>query len=226
MVNTDIHYHLPIVVFDLDDTLYKERDFVRSAFNAIERHTSIPNVAQAMWETFLLGGNPMDKALSMSSVIPYEISDLLNIYRFHKPVLTLPDDSRSTLGILKEQGIRMFIITDGRSISQRNKIKALGLDEYFPPENIFISEETGNDKTSPESFRTIVRKYPEAREFIYIGDNPAKDFQRPNLMGWRTIMIRDIGGVNIHPQNTVCASLHRASHVIDSISEILPLILK
>ncbi len=34
-MSADIYYHGPVVVFDLDDTLIRERDFCRSGFKAI-----------------------------------------------------------------------------------------------------------------------------------------------------------------------------------------------
>ena len=93
----------------------------------------------------------------------------------------------------------MALVTDGRSNTQRSKIKALKLDKYIPADNIYISEEQNADKTQPDSFQSIVRKYPEAKRFIYIGDNERKDFIMPNLLGWKTIKVvwnQD----NVHPE--------------------------
>lgn len=222
--NADIRYHGPVIVFDLDDTLYKERDFAFSGYAAIETHSRIPGVAERMREAFLKGKNPMDAALEMRDGLPFELSDFLNIYRYHKPDITLPESHRRILDSLSAKGIRMYIVTDGRSITQRNKIKALGLDRYFPPERVFISEETGEEKRAGGSFRTIVRELPEAREFFYVGDNPGKDFEAPNMLGWTTVMLRDKDKVNIHPQTGDFPPLSLPAATIDSLSELLNLI--
>ena len=59
---------------------------------------------------------------------------------------------------MQAMGIPMFIITDGRSFTQRNKIRALGLYDFIPWNNIFISEEMGCEKTNPAAFEEIKRR--------------------------------------------------------------------
>ena len=41
-------------------------------------------------------------------------------------------------------------------------------------------------------------KYPEA-SYVYIGDNPKKDFVGANEVGWNTICLLD-NGENVHKQ--------------------------
>ncbi len=123
--------------------------------------------------------------------------------RAHLPdpdIYSLRKDAAQLLESLRKKGIRMGLITDGRSVTQRRKIESLGLSEYFPPEMILISGETGSGKESPANFEHTVRLLPEASRFIYIGDNPAKDFLNPNLLGWETVCLLDSAGRNIHSQ--------------------------
>ena len=91
----------------------------------------------------------------------------------------------------------MGILTDGRSISQRNKIRALGLESWI--NKIVVSEEFGSAKPDERNFRHFHKVFPQHRSFAYIGDNPAKDFVTPNRLGWSTICLVD-QGKNIHPQ--------------------------
>ena len=93
--------------------------------------------------------------------------------------------------------IDFSIITDGRSISQRNKIKALGL--YDLVKNIIISEETGFEKPHLNNFKILNRIYSN-KKLIYIADNTSKDFLAPNSLNWDTICIKN-NGQNIHPQD-------------------------
>lgn len=222
--NNHISYHGKIVVFDLDDTLYKERDYAISGFKAVASLFS-DNPFSQMKEAFLKGENPMDAALNFSCDSPLpKIETMLSTYRTHTPEISLPADVREMLTTLRDKGIPMGLITDGRSVSQRNKIKALGLEEFFSQEMIFISEETGAEKSSPASFREIVRMWPEASKFYYIGDNPAKDFLIPNLMGWESIQILHNHEINIHSATPDVEEDYRPSHKIFSFNELTNLL--
>lgn len=194
----DLTYRGPVVAFDLDDTLYKERDYVFSAIQAIA-YTLYPGreepVIRKGIRAFLAGENLPD------SIDPNRTEEILNIYRTHFPAISLAEGAADMLSDMQAAGIRMALITDGRSLTQRNKIEALDLLPYFAPEDIFISGETGADKTRPDNFKALMRRYPEASRFIYAGDNPAKDFLWPNRLGFTTVCLLDNKKLNIHPQS-------------------------
>ena len=84
-------------------------------------------------------------------------------------------------------------------MTQRHKVDALGLSAYIDEHDILISEETGYEKPSDKPFRWFMEHYP-SRTYYYIGDNPAKDFEAPNRLGWTTICLLDDGS-NIHRQD-------------------------
>ena len=229
----DLGYQDKVVVFDLDDTLYQEVDYVYSAYKAIdsllsERYSLTPGLCfDALKEAFLCGDNPFDFLAEVlgiqSDKYTIDISELLSLYRYHEPFLKLECQTEETINAFQKRGIKMGIITDGRSKTQRNKIKALSLDKYIAPYNIIKSEEIGFEKTSFEPFRHFVNRYPNASEFIYIGDNPAKDFYNPNLMGWKTIMLID-KGTNIHSQTEESSKIHSPQIKINEITELLEII--
>lgn len=103
-----------------------------------------------------------------------------------------------------QRGIHDFaaalgIISDGRSLQQRNKINALGLPQYFDGRNIIISEVFGHQKPDPAAYRFFMEAYP-AEAYVYVGDNTKKDFLAPNRLGWETVCLLD-DGTNIHPQD-------------------------
>ena len=191
---------MKIVCFDLDDTLYKEIDFVESAYREIAESEKRPDLLPKMmgWQK-----NGKNVFLHFNKAIGKEtsISEYLKLYRSHYPTISLSAGVEVTLNELKHRGITLGLITDGRSISQRNKIKALGLDRWFDSDNIIISEETNFEKTEEPNFRYFIKKYRGA-EFTYVGDNPKKDFIVPNRLGWKTVMLKD-DGRNIHKQETV-----------------------
>jgi len=192
-----------IIVFDLDDTLYHEIDFVFSGFMAVSNfiaekygfQDSLPIMKQA----FEIHSNPFDALAEAMRPTVVDISQLVEIYRLHKPQISLSRASQLTLEYLQGEDAILCMITDGRSITQRNKIEALGLTKFFSEDNILISEEFGAEKTDKSPFEHFMRKYNYAKKFYYIGDNTAKDFFWPNRLHWTTICIED-NGQNIHKQ--------------------------
>ena len=69
------------------------------------------------------------------------------------------------------------LITDGRSLTQRLKIQALGLTDLF--DDILISEAMQSEKPDDKRFVFLQNKYPAAKRFIYIGDNIKKILSHP-----------------------------------------------
>lgn len=191
------------VVFDLDDTLYKEIDFVRSGFRYIVEHlqqdvTASERMYKQMFASFSEGKDAFDIVCTkFGEIIDKKV--LLSWYRFHLPSLNLNKETESLLSQLDAKGAKLGIISDGRSITQRNKIKALGLERYFAKDAIIISEEFGSSKPSKRNYSYFQKYYPESKRYVYIGDNPSKDFIAPNSLGWLTIGLLD-NGENIHPQ--------------------------
>jgi len=201
-----------VVCFDLDDTLYKEIDFVESAYREIAESEKRPDLLPKMMGWQKNGENvflQFNKAIGKETLV----SEYLKLYRSHYPTISLSDGVEDTLNELKHRGITLGLITDGRSISQWNKIKALGLDRWFDNENVIISEETNFEKTEEPNFRYFVKKYRGAR-YTYVGDNPKKDFFVPNRLGWKTVMLKD-NGRNIHRQESVLEAYLPQVTIID-----------
>lgn len=190
------------IAFDLDDTLYKEIDFVKSAYMHIAKQ--FPGLAfpldsyNVLLNAYLNNEDAFAK-LNEFLHINYPIEKYLELYRFHYPDISLLPGTAETLDYFQQNGWQIGLITDGRSISQRNKILALDIEKYFNPGNTLISEETGCGKTASENFRYFMIRYPDCTQFVYVGDNTQKDFLWPKQLGWTTIGIRD-NGQNIHPQ--------------------------
>ena len=212
------------MVFDLDDTLMRERDFCRSGFRAIERDLcrrfgpGYLGVALRMNSRLIRRENYF--AL-LEEILQNDVKEYLELYRTHRPErLDFAPGGRELLDALKEKGVVMALVTDGRSLTQRRKIEALGLDEYIPGYNIYISEERGADKTNPASFRDIVRRYPEARRFIYIGDNLRKDFIIPTLLGWETVLISR-NSDNVHERIEISDKIQVEAFKMLNFSQIL-----
>lgn len=196
MINKNTH-----IVFDLDDTLYKEIDFVKSAYIYINKYIrsrfGIDFFSQIQ-ECIDDGINFYDYIISkLHHKHNFSIEKYLELYRFHYPKLSLSTDTSEFLNNISERKIGFSIITDGRSISQNNKIKALGLSHLA--QNIIISEETGYEKPHVNNFKIIEKIYPD-KKLLYVADNTSKDFLAPNTLKWDTVCLLD-NGQNIHKQN-------------------------
>ena len=196
MINNNTH-----IVFDLDDTLYKEIDFVKSAYNYINNYIKSRyniDLSLHIHECVEDGINFFDLIKSrLNQNQSFPIEKYLELYRFHYPEINLSNDTVKFLNKISNKNIDFSIITDGRSISQNNKIKVLGLSNLS--KNIIIYEETGYEKPHLNNFKIIERIYPD-KKLLYIADNTSKDFLAPNTLKWDTICLLD-NGQNIHKQN-------------------------
>jgi putative hydrolase of the HAD superfamily len=132
-----------VFVFDLDDTLYSERDFEKSGIEFVYENLSIKHISL---ETILNNRNNWIELIINGSNNQISLQMVLDIYRNHFPTIRLYEDAKVFLEKLHSEGIEMSLITDGKSITQRNKLRALGIESFF--KNIVISEEVNSEKPS------------------------------------------------------------------------------
>ena len=202
---------MKVICFDLDDTLCKEIDYLKSAYREIAEYAAehcrggsdpVSLLAHKAYDVMIAayqeGQNAFD-VLNSFLGLDLPIADYLYIYRNHKPKIALCEDVVRTLDALKAEGVRIGLITDGRSVQQRNKIEALGLGRWIENADIVVSEEFGSEKPALANYEYFMKRYPECHDFTYVGDNPRKDFIAPNSLGWMTICLKD-DGRNIHRQ--------------------------
>jgi putative hydrolase of the HAD superfamily len=187
-----------VVVFDLDDTLYLERDFVRSGFAAVGAwlgaHYGVVDFEAHAWDLFLAGrrGDVFDRTLPQLGLDPQPglVRRLVEVYRQHPPTIGLEPAATELLEALGGR-CRLAVLTDGYHDTQRRKIAALALDTRCRP--IVCTDQWGRAhwKPSPRGFVHIQQALEAPPErCIYIGDNPAKDFRAPKALGWRTLRLR------------------------------------
>ncbi len=186
------------LVFDLDDTLYLERDFARSGFAAagdwLQQELGIGGFAETCWRIFEAGDRAriFDQALQSMGREPDAamVELLVDIYRTHEPsILLAPDAGRYLAGLGK--GAMTALITDGPCGTQQAKIRALGLDKIL--DFIVCTDALGKGfgKPHPLGFE-LVEKWAAASSMplVYIADNQLKDFVTPRARGWSTIQIQ------------------------------------
>lgn len=228
---------MKVVCFDLDDTLCKEIDYLKSAYQEIASYAAQQctgtNVTvqvlevkayEAMLEAYQDGKNAFE-ALNTFLGLEVPVADMLQMYREHKPVISLDNETRLMLNRLKADGVLMGVVSDGRELTQWNKVKALGLTEWMDESCIIINSSSDCFKPNPcgyERFMSAVKALINNADcsFTYVGDNLKKDFIWPKKNGWQTICLKD-DGRNIHPQdfkNTPIETL--PDNVVASFSEL------
>jgi putative hydrolase of the HAD superfamily len=191
---------ITFIVLDLDDTIYKEIEYVKSGFAAIVKkyadhhHTKL---FEMMMNSWINGANAINNLFESLKISNIPIQEPLNLYHNHFPEINLPAESQSFFQTAISRGYKLGIITDGRTITQRNKLHALGINEYF--DKIVISEEFGSEKPTIQNYKIFEESFP-GNNFCYIGDNTKKDFIAPAELGWKMYCIRDDGN-NIHRQD-------------------------
>jgi putative hydrolase of the HAD superfamily len=216
----------PVVVFDLDDTLYLERDFVRSGFAAVDAwlaaHHGVNEFQAHAWELFLAGrrGDVFDQTLPMIGVEPRPelIRRLIEVYREHTPQIRLEPAAPDLLAALDGR-CRLALLTDGYHDTQRRKIAALGLDAWCDP--VVCTDRWGRAhwKPSPRGFLHIQEALEAAPErCIYVADNPAKDFRAPKALGWRTLRVRHPQGE--HARGDAASPRDQADRTVAGLAEV------
>lgn len=183
------------IIFDLDDTLYSEIEYVKSGFRAVSDY---------------LGGGYEDKLLgyfearqpAIDSLLKFlgresEKAKVLEIYRTQTPDIHLFDGVEDVIEKLRAGGKKIGIITDGRPEGQHKKIKALGLDRLV--DDIIVTDELGGAqfrKPCDIAFRIMLTRWKIVpSRAVYVGDNCAKDFQAPRQLGMKTVLIKNSGGL-------------------------------
>ncbi|CAH1211265.1 Phosphoglycolate phosphatase [Paenibacillus auburnensis] len=201
-------HNIKAIIFDLDDTLYQEEDYVKSGFkyvsNLIELKTALG--ADYVYDQLLLlfendKSRVFNRFLELQEITDAELESLIiQEYRHHKPSISLLPENIEILQWLKNQGFMIGIITDGRPEGQKNKIEALGLYDYC--NHVIVTDELGGiefRKPNKIGFINMLTHFKiKPDEAIYLGDNPTKDFVACNNLGMKTIML--VNGKGLYSQ--------------------------
>lgn len=174
------------VLFDLDDTLTSEEDFIKSGYQSVARLLALRfglKQADLYKELFALykadAKNVFNRILDAHG-IPYTKEDILALvsnYRSHIPNVSFYADVLPTLTTLRKRGIRLGIISDGYAITQQNKIATLKAEDLF--DHIILTDLLGRDYWKPDerAFSMMCEVFGlDYSEMVYVGDNPEKDF--------------------------------------------------
>jgi putative hydrolase of the HAD superfamily len=207
-------------IFDLDDTLYLERDYVRSGFHAAgmwaRRELGVPDFSERALREFECGrrADIFDRVLDSYGLLDCNaVARLVQVYRSHTPSITLLPDAIQCLNALRSR-CHLALITDGRVVQQQNKLRALELDTGL--DLVVLTDKWGREFWKPNlrAFNYVQQQFAVSPDScVYIADNPAKDFVGPRRLGWRTIRIRRENG--LHRQHSAQESYAADREVAD-----------
>ncbi len=225
----------PVIVFDLDDTLYSERQFAVSGFRAceqwlVERHgQTAAGIVPEMLHLLDSGHMRALFEISLRSRVPTaddrHIDDFIDVYREHTPDIALYPDAAWALDHFGRHG-PLGLITDGQVEVQSSKVRALAIEPHFA-HIVYTSGLGGRGFAKPhplafERMETALRAAGGGNgNFVYVGDNPAKDFLVPNARGWISVQVQK--PFRIHSRAMPIAG-GEPQHVIESLTQ-LPAVL-
>jgi putative hydrolase of the HAD superfamily len=192
------------IVFDLDDTLYFERDYVRSGFRAvasfIERCAGISaETAFHDFENLVECGHAKDTfdqwLAGTKGSVSLTSADLVSVYRNHAPDIAPVPGIPRLLRQMRPK-LKLALLTDGRLEQQQRKIEALGIAGEF--DRVLLSDSLGRAywKPSVKPYEAVLSSLDVAPgASVYVGDNPMKDFFGARSLGMATIRVRDARGL-------------------------------
>lgn len=194
------------VVFDLDDTLYLERDYVKSGFRAVAEtavkgtNVSADDAFASLWNEFTAGvrGSSFDALLELYPELAQniDVTVLVKRYREHAPDISYLPEIEPLLAELQSLNVPLAVISDGPLVSQAAKAEALGVSRYADP--VVLTDAWGQNFWKPHvrAFEHVAEAFGLPHEkLVYIGDNPIKDFHAPTALSWRSVRLRLPGQV-------------------------------
>ena len=197
-------YSFSLFIFDLDNTIYKEEDYLFQAYKAVAEKFAgtLPSGSKKelytkLKDLYLLHGREklFDKFLDTIGLDETYMPECLRILRSFKPVKALKIDKKvkRILLSLKRQGKHIFILTNGNVDQQKNKIKHInwdGLDESIS----FVFANEHEPKPSPAGIEYILKISGIAKTRTVMTGDSEIDFNCARNGGITFFYIKDLTG--------------------------------
>ncbi len=222
------------VFFDIDDTLFDSTTLAAMArINAIKAMMESglpvknitkgynmlmkivekygPNYDRHFDRLLEILENARDPRIIAAGVIAYH--DTKQAYLKPEPEVV------PTLIALRDEGYKLGIVSNGRSVKQWEKIIRLGLQHFFNV--VVISEEAGSEKPDPRIFQRALNELQiEPEESVYVGDHLKIDIAGANRAGMISVKIRR----GKHKYEKASESNMEPRYVIRKLSDLLRIV--
>ena len=195
---------MQVVCFDLDGTLYDDREYVRAGFQSAaaylrEKH-GVKTFGDMVWE-YAVERNfetVFDRILADYDLPETELDDLIAAYHDCDPDLQLYPDVEAVLMELSD-AYQTAVITGGKHGDR--KLEWLGIEDSFDTVYVTADHETSKHELKP--FKTVLDELDiSAEKSTFVGNNPELDFYRPNQLGMTTVWVRRRTTLFQSPQST------------------------
>ncbi|MFC3958115.1 HAD family hydrolase [Halovivax cerinus] len=213
--------------FDLDGTLFDDRQYVRQGFDAaasyLARETG-RDLRDAFADAYFERGitdRTFDVVCREQGLDPAYVPALIEAY--HGSTAPL-DPAPGAESVLQSLGriCRIGVLTGGRR--GRSKLERLGLDTFV--DAVVVTPDRDLSKRQREAFSVFYDELGvEPHESIFVGDRPELDLRWPAELGALTVWIRGTDRsrpVNspTHEPTAVVDELRRLPEVLESIGAI------
>ena len=187
--------------FDLDNTLYDNKQYFLGSFKDISRYflkkfgvpeqkiyKSLKNIWLRETSYYPHLFDDLLKKLKLKDDNKKIIKKIIDIFNRYDGSLKPYKEVFFTLNKLKKMNYKMGIITDGCPKRQNKKIKLLGIGKFF---EVVIFAKESEAKPSSKPFLTALNKINiSPQDAFYVGDNPLVDFMGAKRLGMKTIRIK------------------------------------
>jgi putative hydrolase of the HAD superfamily len=192
------------VCFDLDGTLYDDREYVKTGFQSAARYLrekyEIKTYDNMIWEYSVERNfeTVFDRILECYKLPESELERLIAAYHDSSPTIHPYPEVETVLSELPVR-CRTAVITGGKR--GEKKIQLLGLDGEF--DEVYVTPQNETSKHKPKPFETVLDILDISSEnTVFIGDNPELDFYWPNRLGMTTVWSRRRTTIFRSPQTT------------------------
>jgi putative hydrolase of the HAD superfamily len=193
------------VLFDLDDTLYAQREWLDGAWRTVAERATAWGVdpgtlGRALRSVATLGsdrGGIVDTALRLLGRPDVPVAPLVDAFRSYAPARLEPYPGVTEALDALRRAVPLALVSDGYPPGQRAKLTALGLTCFFHA--VVLSDELGraHRKPDPLPFDIALRRLGvDAADAVYIGDRPTKDVVGATTAGLAAVRVRTGEWVN------------------------------
>ena len=187
------------LLFDVDDTLLQfekgQHDALRTIFKTYgvsyeEGLETFQSISRSLWEAAERGD------ISIQTILTTRFTKWLEAFELEGDGVALDEQFRASLSTKDYQfpgarqllerlapSYRLSIVTNGVGETQKQRLQASSLDDYFP--HRFISSEIGVQKPHVEFFEAVFHQLPsfQAERALVIGDSLTSDMEGARRAG-------------------------------------------
>ncbi len=211
---TEKRVDMKAIGFDLDDTLYNRLTIYEKTFQDMQANGRKEAYAldvdfesfNAVYADFsereyraFMAGEKTEQAFKNDRVIKTyahfgKTIDLSLAKEFnrlkndHQQQLTLSDDLVALFEAAMAKGLTTFVLTNGSTKAQIDKLNSLEIWRYVEPKNWFISDSLNASKPDRAVFDIVAENLEiEGKDIVFVGDDYKNDVEGAIQAGWQAI---------------------------------------